>query len=39
MASMWKLTATKRVGLHKYPASQEAAVVFDLENGGCWDKT
>ena len=35
-----ELTATKRVGLHKYtfPASQEAAVVFDLENGGCWDK-
>lgn len=35
-----ELTATKRVGLHKYtfPVSQEAAVVFDLENGGCWDK-
>ena len=34
-----ELTATKRVGLHKYtfPASQDAAVVFDLENGGCWD--
>ena len=35
-----ELTATKRVGLHKYtfPASEEAAIVFDLENGGCWDK-
>ena len=30
-----ELTATKRVGLHKYtfPASADAAVVFDLENG------
>lgn len=35
-----ELTATKRVGLHKYtfPASSEAAVVIDLENGGCWDE-
>ncbi len=35
-----EMTATSRVGLHRYtfPASQEAAVVFDLENGGCWDK-
>ena len=35
-----ELTATKRVGLHKYtfPASADAAVVFDLENGGCWDE-
>ena len=35
-----ELTATPRVGFHKYtfPASQEAALVFDLENGGCWDK-
>lgn len=35
-----ELTATSRVGLHRYtfPASEEAAVVFDLENGGCWDK-
>ena len=34
-----ELTATKRVGLHKYtfPASDEAAVVIDLENGTCWD--
>ena len=33
-------TATARVGLHRYtfPASEKAAVVFDLENGGCWDK-
>ena len=35
-----ELTATSRVGLHRYtfPASEEAALVFDLENGGCWDK-
>ncbi len=34
-----ELTATERVGLHRYtfPASSEAAIVFDLENGGCWD--
>ena len=36
-----EMTATERVGLHRYtfPASDAAAVVFDLENGGCWDKT
>ena len=35
-----EMTATARVGLHRYtfPASDAAAVVFDLENGGCWDK-
>ena len=35
-----ELTATSRVGLHRYtfPASDSAAVIFDLENGGCWDK-
>ncbi len=35
-----EMTATTRVGLHRYtfPASDEAAVVFDLENGGCWDR-
>lgn len=35
-----ELTATARTGLHRYtfPASQEAAIVFDLENGGCWDR-
>ena len=35
-----EMTATPRVGLHRYtfPASDAAAVVFDLENGGCWDK-
>ena len=34
-----ELTATARVGFHKYtfPTSEESAVVFDLENGGCWD--
>ena len=34
-----ELTATKRVGLHKYtfPAADDAAVVIDLENGTCWD--
>ena len=35
-----EMTATDRVGLSRYtfPASEEAAVVIDLENGGCWDK-
>lgn len=35
-----ELTATTHVGLHKYtfPESGDAAIVFDLENGGCWDK-
>lgn len=35
-----ELTATQRVGVHRYtfPASDEAAIVFDLENGGCWDE-
>ena len=35
-----EMTATNRVGLHRYtfPASSEAGIVFDLENGGCWDK-
>lgn len=34
-----EMTATARVGLHRYtfPASEQAALVFDLENGGCWD--
>jgi len=34
-----ELTATKRVGFHKYtfPASQESRVIIDLENGQCWD--
>lgn len=36
-----ELTSTARVGFHRYtfPASSDAALVFDLENGGCWDKT
>lgn len=35
-----ELTATSRVGFHRYtfPESKEAAIVFDLENGGCWDR-
>ncbi|MDO5036600.1 MAG: GH92 family glycosyl hydrolase [Porphyromonas sp.] len=35
------LTATNRIGYHKYtyPAgATERAIVFDLENGGNWDK-
>ncbi|MBQ6578496.1 MAG: GH92 family glycosyl hydrolase [Bacteroidales bacterium] len=34
-----EMTATCRVGLHRYtfPASDQAAIVFDLRNGGCWD--
>ena len=36
-----EMTATNRVGLHRYtfPASENAAIVFDLRNGGCWDRT
>ena len=36
-----EMTATERVGFHRYtfPASEEAAIVIDLQNGGCWDKT
>lgn len=36
-----ELTATKRVGFHKYtfPEKESPAVVFDMVNGGCWDKT
>ena len=35
-----EMTATLRVGFHRYtfPAADDAAVIFDLENGGCWDK-
>lgn len=35
-----EMTATERVGLHRYtfPASEEAAIIFDLQNGTCWDK-
>ncbi|MDR0431046.1 MAG: GH92 family glycosyl hydrolase [Tannerellaceae bacterium] len=34
-----ELTATKRVGFHKYtfPASNEAKVIIDLEKGQAWD--
>lgn len=35
------LTATKRVGFHKYTflGNESPAIVFDMVNGGCWDKT
>ena len=35
-----ELTATERTALHRYtfPQSDSASLVFDLENGGCWDK-
>ena len=35
-----ELTATARVGMHRYsyPEEEEAAIVIDLENGGCWDR-
>jgi len=34
-----ELTATKRVGMHRYTFSntEDAAIVIDLQNGGCWD--
>lgn len=36
-----ELTATKRVGFHKYTflRNESPAIVFDMVNGGCWDKT
>lgn len=35
-----EMTATSRVGYHRYtfPQSEEAAIVIDLQNGGCWDR-
>ena len=35
-----EMTATCRTGISRYtfPASEEAAIVIDLQNGGCWDK-
>ena len=35
-----ELTATSRVGLHRYtfPESKEAAIVIDLVHGGGWDR-
>lgn len=35
-----EMTATNRVGVHRYtfPKSDSAAIVIDLQNGGCWDK-
>lgn len=34
-----ELTATERVGFHRYhfPPSDSAAIIIDLQNGGCWD--
>lgn len=36
-----EMTATERVGFHKYtfPTSTESGIVFDLQNGGCWDRS
>ena len=36
-----ELTATKRGGFHKYTflGNESPAIVFDMVNGGCWDKT
>lgn len=36
-----ELTATKRVGFHKYTflGNESPSIVFDMVNGGCWDKT
>lgn len=35
-----EMTATPRVGMHRYtfPEAKDAAIVIDLENGGCWDR-
>ncbi|MCF0167730.1 MAG: glycoside hydrolase family 92 protein [Bacteroidales bacterium] len=34
-----EMTATTRTGLSRYtfPSSEDAAIVIDLRNGGCWD--
>ncbi|MBO5677953.1 MAG: GH92 family glycosyl hydrolase [Bacteroidaceae bacterium] len=36
-----EMTATQRTALHRYtfPESNASALIFDLENGGCWDRT
>ena len=36
-----ELTATNRVGMHRYtfPEAESKGIVFDLRNGGCWDRT
>ena len=35
-----ELTATDRTGIHRYtfPKSEDAGIVIDLQNGGCWDR-
>ena len=35
-----EMTATSHVGMHRYtfPESEEAGIVIDLMNGGCWDR-
>ncbi|MCQ2139156.1 MAG: GH92 family glycosyl hydrolase [Bacteroidales bacterium] len=34
-----EMTATARVGLHKYTFTKgNASVIIDLQNGGCWDR-
>ncbi|MDR3189039.1 MAG: GH92 family glycosyl hydrolase, partial [Prevotellaceae bacterium] len=35
-----ELTATKRVGFHKYtfPAASDSRIIIDLENGQAWDR-
>ena len=35
-----EMTATARVGMHRYtfPKADDAAIVIDLQNGGCWDR-
>ncbi len=37
---MAEMTATARVGMHRYtfPKADDAAIVIDLQNGGCWDR-
>lgn len=35
-----EITSTNRTGIHRYtfPATDSAAIVIDLQNGGCWDR-
>ena len=36
-----EMTATSHVGFHRYtyPEAADAGIAFDLQNGGCWDRT
>lgn len=33
-----EMTATQRVGLHRYSSKGDFSLLVDLQNGGCWDE-